>query len=119
MTKRGRKSAESLAIRPVTPVETPPRPTPPDELNDEEAEEWLAIVNRLPADLESVFPKNAAYNVKKSLKLYQSDFCLRFAKVMLMKKFFAWIPSDYTHNFSQMIIATSAIVAVIYAIFQV
>lgn len=29
---------------------TTPRPAAPDELNHEEAEEWLAIVNRLPAD---------------------------------------------------------------------
>jgi hypothetical protein len=50
MTKRGRKSAESLAIRPVTPVGKTERSAAPDELNDEEAEEWHAIVNRLPAD---------------------------------------------------------------------
>lgn len=50
MTKRGRKSAASLAIRPVTPVEKTPRPTPPSELSDEEADEWRAIVDRLPAD---------------------------------------------------------------------
>ena len=50
MTKRGRKSSAALAVRPVTPMEATPRPVPPDELTDEEAEEWLAIVNRLPAD---------------------------------------------------------------------
>ncbi len=49
-TKRGRTSAASLAMRPVTPVGQTDRPAPPDELNDEEAEEWLAVVNRLPAD---------------------------------------------------------------------
>ena len=50
MTKRGRKSVASLALRPVTPVETTPRPAPPHELSDEEAEEWRAVVDRLPAD---------------------------------------------------------------------
>jgi hypothetical protein len=50
MTKRGRKSAASLALRPVTPVEATPRPAPPDELSDEEADEWRAVVDRLPAD---------------------------------------------------------------------
>ena len=50
MTKRGRKSGASLAIRPVTPIETAPRPAPPGELSDEEAEEWIAVVNHLPAE---------------------------------------------------------------------
>lgn len=50
MTKRGRKSLASQAIRPVTPVEIAARPAPPDELSDEEAMEWQAIAERLPAD---------------------------------------------------------------------
>jgi hypothetical protein len=50
MTKRGRKSGASLAIRPVTPIETTQRPVPPDELSDEGAAEWREIVDRLPAD---------------------------------------------------------------------
>jgi hypothetical protein len=50
MTKRGRKSGASLAIRPVTPIETTPRPAAPDELSDEGAAEWREIVDRLPAD---------------------------------------------------------------------
>jgi hypothetical protein len=50
MTKRGRKSSGELAIRPVSPLDKVERPAAPDELNDEEAEEWIAIVNRLPAD---------------------------------------------------------------------
>jgi hypothetical protein len=49
-SKRGRKSGASLAIRPVTPVEKTPRPAPPVELSDEEADEWRAIVDRLPAE---------------------------------------------------------------------
>jgi hypothetical protein len=50
MTKRGRKSGASLAIRPVTPIETAPRPAPPEQLSDEGAAEWREIVDRLPAD---------------------------------------------------------------------
>ena len=50
MTKQGRKSAASLALRPITPVEAKPRPAPPAELSDEEAEEWRAVVGRMPAD---------------------------------------------------------------------
>ena len=50
MTKRGRISEASLAIRPVTPVERTQRPAPPDELTDEQAAEWRAVVGRMPAD---------------------------------------------------------------------
>lgn len=47
---RGRKSAASLTV--ITPdgVETNRRPLPPAELNDEQAAEWIAVVNRLSAD---------------------------------------------------------------------
>lgn len=47
---RGRKSAASLTV--VTPagVETNRRPKPPEDLNPEQAAEWMAVVNRLPAD---------------------------------------------------------------------
>lgn len=48
MAQRGRKSAASLAV--VTPLEVVRRPTPPAELTDEQANEWRAVVNRLPAD---------------------------------------------------------------------
>jgi hypothetical protein len=50
MTKRGRKSAASQALAPVKPVDQIPRPAPPDQLTDEEAEEWCAVVDRMPAD---------------------------------------------------------------------
>jgi hypothetical protein len=50
MAQRGRKSAASLAIASVTPVTAIiPRPDAPSELDDEEAEEWRAVVDRLPA----------------------------------------------------------------------
>jgi len=46
MGSRGKRSAdESLAIRP-----SESRPPPLDGLNKAQADEWLAIVNRMPAD---------------------------------------------------------------------
>ena len=48
MRQRGRKSAASLSVVPVLPGQQ--RPEAPDELTKEEAEEWRAIVGRLPAD---------------------------------------------------------------------
>ncbi len=48
LTKRGRKSAESMAI--VSPVSAIERPNCPHDLNDEESEVWFSVVNRLPAD---------------------------------------------------------------------
>jgi hypothetical protein len=43
----GRRSAASLSIVSVLGNE---RPAPPDELTEEEAEEWRAIASRMPAD---------------------------------------------------------------------
>ena len=48
MGKRGRKSAAELAIAQV--VEIQPRPVAPEELTEEEAREWEAIVTRMPGD---------------------------------------------------------------------
>ena len=48
MAQRGRKSKEQLAIASV--VELNPRPEPLEELNAAQAEEWVAVVSRLPAD---------------------------------------------------------------------
>lgn len=52
MAPRGRKSNASLQV--VTPdaaaIEAIPRQPAPDELSDEEAREWTAIVNRMAAD---------------------------------------------------------------------
>lgn len=50
MGTRGRQSAASLSVISGSGVETIRRPDPPDELTDEQAEEWHAVVNRLPAD---------------------------------------------------------------------
>jgi hypothetical protein len=47
-TQRGRKSAASLAV--VRPFFQEHRPAPPAELTPEQAEEWVAIVNAMPAD---------------------------------------------------------------------
>lgn len=51
MGSRGRKSAaaQEVVLSPG-PVETIERPDAPYDLTDEQAEEWWAIVNRLPAD---------------------------------------------------------------------
>ena len=49
--QRGRKSAASLIAQArLSGVEVVRRPEPPPELNDEQAEEWRAVVGRLPAD---------------------------------------------------------------------
>ncbi len=45
---RGRQSRADLAV--VTSIETVRRPPPPSELTDEQASEWQAVVDRLPAD---------------------------------------------------------------------
>lgn len=47
MRQRGRKSAAALAV--VAPAITE-RPEPPKELTAEEAEEWRAVVDRMPPD---------------------------------------------------------------------
>jgi len=48
MTQRGRRSAAALAV--VPPRALVQRPEPPKELTDEQAAEWSAIVERMPAD---------------------------------------------------------------------
>lgn len=50
MKKRGRKSAASSELAIASPVETISRPDAPYDLTDEQAQEWWAVVNRLPAD---------------------------------------------------------------------
>jgi len=50
MAKRGRKSAASLEIVSPVAVEAVERPDAPYDLTDEQAAEWWAVVNRLPAD---------------------------------------------------------------------
>jgi len=50
MATRGRKSAASLAVPAAVAVETVQRPDAPYDLTDEQAEEWWAVVNRMPAD---------------------------------------------------------------------
>jgi phage terminase small subunit len=47
MAARGRRSASSLT---VVPQITPSRPEPPAELSAAAAEEWRAVVARMPAD---------------------------------------------------------------------
>jgi hypothetical protein len=47
---RGRKSAADLAVIGPGGIETIRRPEPPSELTEEQAVEWRATVNRLPAD---------------------------------------------------------------------
>jgi len=50
MKARGRKSAASLTVPAAVAVETVQRPDAPYDLTDEQAEEWWAVVNRMPAD---------------------------------------------------------------------
>lgn len=49
MGSRGRKSSAALQVL-RDPVETVPRPDVPYDLTDEQGEEWIAIVNTMPAD---------------------------------------------------------------------
>lgn len=50
MKKRGRKSAASSELIVSAPIETIARPDAPYDLTDEQAQEWWAVVNRMPAD---------------------------------------------------------------------
>lgn len=50
MGTRGRKSSAELAIRAMSSVESLARPDAPYDLTDEQADEWRAVVNRMPAD---------------------------------------------------------------------
>jgi hypothetical protein len=60
MAQRGRKSAASLSVVSVLGNE---RPAPPDDLTEEEAEEWRAIASRMPHDwfTRENFPLLAEY----------------------------------------------------------
>lgn len=61
MGTRGRQSDISLATS--SAVIAIQRPRPPDELSEEQAQEWAAIVNRLPAEWfpRETWPILAAY----------------------------------------------------------
>lgn len=50
MKQRGRKSAAALTVVNSELCEAIKRPDAPYDLTDEEAEEWWAVVNRMPAD---------------------------------------------------------------------
>lgn len=50
MAARGRKSAASTQIVVPSTVEVVERPLPPQELTPEQADEWVAITERMPAD---------------------------------------------------------------------
>lgn len=50
MEGRGRKSTAALTVVASNPVQAVNRPGPPSELTEEQSAEWVAVVNRLPAD---------------------------------------------------------------------
>ena len=50
MGTRGRKSKAEIEVKAPAPVEKLDRPDAPYDLTDEQAEEWWAVVNRMPAD---------------------------------------------------------------------
>lgn len=50
MGARGRKSTASMAVVKPDGVIAVKRPAPPDDLTDEQADEWRSVVNRMPAD---------------------------------------------------------------------
>lgn len=50
MGVRGRPSSAALAVIGRNGIETVKRPEPPDDLTDEQAEEWREVCNRMPAD---------------------------------------------------------------------
>ena len=70
--KRGRKSAASLSVFPVTMGQ---RPAPPGCLTDEESKDWMIIVNRLPPDWfpEESWPLLIAYcrHIAASNRIYE------------------------------------------------
>ena len=47
---RGKRSSASLTVVNASPLEVIDRPQAPDDLTDEQAREWRAVVDRLPAD---------------------------------------------------------------------
>lgn len=50
MGSRGRTSTAALSVISSQGIETVRRPDPPDELTDEQSDEWRAVVSRMPAD---------------------------------------------------------------------
>ena len=50
MGARGKQSAASMTVVPSADVVATPRPKPPFDLTDDQAHEWRAVVNRMPAD---------------------------------------------------------------------
>lgn len=50
MGMRGPRSSASLSVISSSGIEAVERPRPPADLTDDMADEWTAIVNRLPAD---------------------------------------------------------------------
>lgn len=50
MEGRGRKSTASLSVISSGSLQSIQRPGPPADLGKEQAAEWIAIINRLPAD---------------------------------------------------------------------
>lgn len=50
MGTRGPQSAASLSVISSNGIGAVERPRPPQELTDEQADEWIAVVNRLPAE---------------------------------------------------------------------
>jgi hypothetical protein len=50
MEGRGRKSTASLTVVASNPTQSLKRPEPPSDLTPEQSAEWVAVVNRLPAD---------------------------------------------------------------------
>lgn len=47
---RGRQSEAALTVVTPSPISSEKRQTPPQELTVEQANEWVLVVNRLPAD---------------------------------------------------------------------
>lgn len=50
MEGRGRKSVASLSVISSSGIEMIERPRPPSDLSQEQANEWVSIVNRMPAE---------------------------------------------------------------------
>jgi hypothetical protein len=52
MGNRGRPSSAALSVVPplTGPIVSTPRPAPPADLTPEQADEWLAVTGRMPAD---------------------------------------------------------------------
>jgi hypothetical protein len=85
---RGRKSAASLSVVRVMPAE---RPAPPADLCPEAAEEWVAIVARMPPDF-----------FMREMHALLAQFCRHTVTSRLIARLIDTVPSEALHDWAQL-----------------